>query len=323
MPAAFLEVWCRYWGPWAWLWKVRLPGFFQVLLLPSVFKQMRNLLALPSHNPSKCPSRTRTWRAHLCPFFLFVSSAEEQEALPTASSLESHPTLPGLDSVESSGQRKFVCCFPGAHGGKKTPHPTMVFPMCCHAWLHRAAFKKRFFPNQFSTPSTQLQLSAHLTHRPIRQFLQFMWFFLAGPMHAFSEPSVLFNFYIFSGSVAHALKSHDKIRGSPGSSPGLSHWTGVCCRGLLVLLEELDSAWHLVKLCRSLWWPPKTEPWALGMFQHIGATPPHKTFWHVPPPTPQHASACSAALSSEGIWPCLLFVFAFYMYSHLNFNYSF
>lgn len=205
----------------------------------------------------------------------------------------------------------------------------MVFPMCCHAWLHRAAFKKRSFPNRFSTPSTQLQLSAHLSHGPIRQFYQFvcsflgtpLGLFLTGPMHTFSEPSILFSFYIFSDSVVHTLKSHAKIRGSPSSSPGLSHWTGVCCRGLLVWLEGLDSAWHMVKLCRSLWWPPKTGPWALGMFQHSVATPPHKTFLHVPPPTPQHASACSAALSSEGIWPCLLFVFTFY--SHLNFNYSF
>lgn len=82
--------------------------------------------ALPQ--PFQVPFQNQNKEGSLCPFFLFVSSGEEPEALPTASSLESHPALPGLDSVESSGQRKLVCCFPGALGGKKHPIPKWCSP---------------------------------------------------------------------------------------------------------------------------------------------------------------------------------------------------
>lgn len=67
-----------------------------ILLLPALFHHMRNPLALSSSDPSKCPlrARSRTWRAHLFPFFPPVGAGEEPDAVPPRIPWEFHFLCP-------------------------------------------------------------------------------------------------------------------------------------------------------------------------------------------------------------------------------------
>lgn len=77
-----------------------------------LFHHMRNLLALPSSDPSKCPPRakSRTWRVHLCPLSPTVGAREEPEALPTGMPWESHVlgSLGAWDTFLSHGWKRPV-----------------------------------------------------------------------------------------------------------------------------------------------------------------------------------------------------------------------
>lgn len=63
---------------------------FSTVLLSVLFKRMRKVCVLHCSDSFKCPSRTRTWKSHLCHLFPFMGTGQKPDALPTVKPLESH-----------------------------------------------------------------------------------------------------------------------------------------------------------------------------------------------------------------------------------------